>query len=716
MEEIDVSEVLKKLLKVFAAVALVVLVIALIVLFVYWMKYKTNRHPLKISSQEKVESIEIELSLGRGDSRETYELEIADEEKVQEVCNYFRSVKAKKMTVGGTGLGDYSSDALVRVHYRDDYKGKIKGAAGFCRIVGDQIHLTEGGVKDAYQMSEDTRQEVEAYFSELCNASLSANNIADEEPEKEEPEEEEEKEEQSKNKEYDEYLHKIWVMESVPEAKDTNDSQDTKDQKDKKKSKKKEVKSIIVSPSFYFSSIDEKKTIGDLSVFDVVKKDKDVVIDEEAAADSYLKGEFTDGELECNFQTEEEITGTIRVLDWKKDKLKAYVKFYKSKSAYKELITNSKDTAELEEGIYFFRPYSLDDIKELTYEDSASKKAESKPYEAKLEKWGTVNLVPVKLADKEKKGYEYHLFLTDSDDNILYDLNMHADNMEIAEIKTEDVNADKLTDITVTLTLPLETGKDDSELTEKIAFCQKKDYTFEYEKKETNVALEFISGNFDLLAGNENKDDIKEAYEALMKEGSAEWIISDINKDEINDLILRSTKSDKRIIWIVACDKDKARIEERDSGDATSYSYLGSTGKMVYFTPYSNQTVSSESYWIYHYDSDWSKAEDCILVMSREKVVVEQEKTAETQEEPAVENPEENTEENPEENPDENSDENQGTPAEPKKEIVKVETEVVYYTKYKDRNDSEGQQLTREEFVNLYEKETGLKFTSTFDQ
>lgn len=140
---------------------------------------------------------------------------------------------------------------------------------------------------------------------------------------------------------------------------------------------------------------------------------------------------------------------------------------------------------------------------------------------------------------------------------------------------------------------------------------------------EQSIQCEIMSGNFSRLdASAEFREHIKNTFErwAGGETCEIEWQIIDLNGDGIDDLIVqdRDTVGEsevKQILGIFACDENSARCVEWDLNDMTEYSFCGPTGELMYTAYNYGHIPDEEPYWHYHYDRDWNKIGDYLLVI-----------------------------------------------------------------------------------------------------
>jgi len=203
-----------------------------------------------------------------------------------------------------------------------------------------------------------------------------------------------------------------------------------------------------------------------------------------------------------------------------------------------------------------------------------------------------------------------------------------------------------------------------------------------------SIQSEIMSGNFEHLNNDsEYAASIEKTYDWVVNElGDCEWRQLDLNGDGIEDLILQEKdivgeySNQHRILGIFACEKDEARCILWDTADMSEYYFCGSTGEIMYTASSYGLLVSVEPYKHCYYDREWNLITDYKLVVNKIDM-----------EEGMKEYPRQ-TEEWKQENPD-------------------MAEGGIYYWKYTDAGK---ETLTREELENIYERETGYEFYSSF--
>ena len=186
---------------------------------------------------------------------------------------------------------------------------------------------------------------------------------------------------------------------------------------------------------------------------------------------------------------------------------------------------------------------------------------------------------------------------------------------------------------------------------------------------------ELLRGDFEHLSGKYS--DYREFFEADWESGDLEWRQIDLNGDGEEDFILQearpiSNTGQKRIIGIFTIEEDSIRCITSDLNDSTEYSFCGATGKLFYTAPNYGGVVDNEPYECYHYDTEWQITIDYELEILRVDSEMDEDYAKEWKSE----------------NPD-------------------MAEDGLYYFRY---IGDEIEKLTREEWMNIYETETGLKF------
>ncbi|MBD5475798.1 MAG: hypothetical protein HDR17_07435 [Lachnospiraceae bacterium] len=189
---------------------------------------------------------------------------------------------------------------------------------------------------------------------------------------------------------------------------------------------------------------------------------------------------------------------------------------------------------------------------------------------------------------------------------------------------------------------------------------------------------ELLRGDFEHLSGKYS--DYREFFEADWESGDMEWRQIDLNGDGEEDFILQearpiSNTGQKRIIGIFTIEEDSIRCIMSDLNDSTEYSFCGPTGKLFYTAPNYGGVVDNEPYECYHYDTEGQITTDYELEILRVDSEMDEDYAKEWKSE----------------NPD-------------------MSEDGLYYFRY---IGDEIEKLTREEWTNIYETETGLKYDSS---
>ena len=195
--------------------------------------------------------------------------------------------------------------------------------------------------------------------------------------------------------------------------------------------------------------------------------------------------------------------------------------------------------------------------------------------------------------------------------------------------------------------------------------------------KDGTIYEMLMSGNFECLK-DADWESIERAYEIMTKNKTAVWRQIDVNGDGTDDLILQETYENwgnkKAIAGIFDCKEGQEKCVFWDINDYSEFMFCGATGELMYCASFYGGVLSMEPYTHYHYDSEWNRIEDYTIVAYRIDA---------TEDEPIGEDW-------IEAHPDmaENGD---------------------YYRLYA-REDQTEKVLTFEEFVEIYENETGFAF------
>ncbi|MDE7206553.1 MAG: hypothetical protein K2N90_05260 [Lachnospiraceae bacterium] len=214
--------------------------------------------------------------------------------------------------------------------------------------------------------------------------------------------------------------------------------------------------------------------------------------------------------------------------------------------------------------------------------------------------------------------------------------------------------------------------------------------TSEQEKTETDMSKPekvkdgtiyemLMSGNFECLGNDEaRKKEIERVYQIMTKNGTAVWRQIDINGDGTDDLILQETYENwgnrKAIAGIFDCKEGQEKCVFWDINDYSEFMFCGATGELMYYAPHYGGVLSMEPYTHYYYDSEWNRIEDYTIVAYRIEA---------TENEPIGE------------------------------DWIETYPDMAesgdYYRLYMGA-DQTGKALTFEEFVEIYETETGFAF------
>lgn len=150
---------------------------------------------------------------------------------------------------------------------------------------------------------------------------------------------------------------------------------------------------------------------------------------------------MNDGIAECYFSDKAGNKGNVTLVFKDTGEIEATIKYEEKGVAYQHISLD---------GTYLFRPYNLADIKGFTLLEEHSFTA------IDINSWGSVNLTSGEIVDGNKIYPE--IFLTNEQDDILYQFAPLHTGSKIKEVSIKDMNNDGLMDIFVI------TGFEDSEI------------------------------------------------------------------------------------------------------------------------------------------------------------------------------------------------------------------------------------------------------------
>ena len=186
------------------------------------------------------------------------------------------------------------------------------------------------------------------------------------------------------------------------------------------------------TPSIYITKIESGIIEGNLSLLRLITPDCYTTSFESQKYGTF-KGTIAEGLAKCDF-TDEAGDGTLDLVFNEDDTISASIQFSNKKYSDKEY----------PEGNYAFEPYTISDY---GMPDNINS------YFINLNSWGDVIL---------KTGYvtAHHpyavAYLTDENDNILYEFKGLSNGWQISEVLIEDINDDGLKDIKIILDTPPE--------------------------------------------------------------------------------------------------------------------------------------------------------------------------------------------------------------------------------------------------------------------
>lgn len=136
------------------------------------------------------------------------------------------------------------------------------------------------------------------------------------------------------------------------------------------------------------------------------------------------------------------------------------------------------------------------------------------------------------------------------------------------------------------------------------------------ENEEKQYLTELMNGQFDCLT-NGDKDGIGEVYHFMDSNDNVEWIQTDLNDDDVEDLILQEKNSPwqnkKIIVGIFTCEENGAKCVLWDVNDYGEFYYCGNTGEIMYYYRWNSGIYTIESNRHYDFDAAWNKTSDYTL-------------------------------------------------------------------------------------------------------
>ncbi len=205
---------------------------------------------------------------------------------------------------------------------------------------------------------------------------------------------------------YNQYIKKVWVVKN-----ETNDFE--------------------LYPSFCINKIVNGEITGFFDIYPAVGD----------TYDNYenLFGKIINGIAECQFDNGSGIKGNIKIVFKTNDEVEATVEYLDRNESYNYL---SK------EGVYQFTPYNVDDIEDFI-------PTKSRSFMVDLNSWGNIKFVSGKI--EGERYTDVIFYLTDKDENILYEICLDATtvNIDVNDISFQDANKDGLKDIIMILNTTL---------------------------------------------------------------------------------------------------------------------------------------------------------------------------------------------------------------------------------------------------------------------
>jgi len=145
-----------------------------------------------------------------------------------------------------------------------------------------------------------------------------------------------------------------------------------------------------------------------------------------------LTGTIDNGTAECRFSDEKGNKGNIKLFFKPNNEIEATIKYTEK----------SQDNKHYKDGTFKFRSYNLNDA------NKGVSIIKDQSFTVDLNSWGTVRFVTSKAMGGNDK-HPTDFYLTDEDENILYDFEQNTYNIDVNAVSFQDVNKDGLKDIII---------------------------------------------------------------------------------------------------------------------------------------------------------------------------------------------------------------------------------------------------------------------------
>jgi major membrane immunogen (membrane-anchored lipoprotein) len=228
--------------------------------------------------------------------------------------------------------------------------------------------------------------------------------------------------------------------------------------------------------NIYISKIVNGEITGDFAINGLIVADHDFFLDQSDKLGD-LTGTINNGIAECNFNDKEGNKGELELNFKSKEEVEATIKF-----------TDKSQNNLVKDGTFQLEPYNIKDINGFSpFADQC--------FDINLNSWGNIKFISGQVTGG--KHVPTVIFLTDEDENILYDfdspLPYYAD---IKAVSFEDLNKDGLKDIIIIATddyqVPVDKGGPIAEV-----FFQKSDGSFTEDHK-LNSEINTYGNNKDI--------------------------------------------------------------------------------------------------------------------------------------------------------------------------------------------------------------------------
>lgn len=184
--------------------------------------------------------------------------------------------------------------------------------------------------------------------------------------------------------------------------------------------------------SFFISKIENGVIEGKLKTYDLAIPDFYFFRLKPSKYLGNFSGTISNGVAECQFSDKVGNKGNVTLVFKENNEIEATIEYTEKESAYDDISLD---------GNYLFRPYNLADIKEFDLIEEHS-------FAVDLNSWGSVNFVSVEF----NRGNVVFpiVYLTNANDDILYEFNVFQTGSEIIDASIKDLNGDGLKDILIT--------------------------------------------------------------------------------------------------------------------------------------------------------------------------------------------------------------------------------------------------------------------------